>query len=454
MRLSTLTLDRLPASVARFAYDRHDQLTGIVHLGLGAFHRAHQAWYTDLAMDGGDRHWAIVGASLRSAAVARRINPQDGLYSLTSRSGAGATTRVVGSIRAVHATTTAFGEHDVTCAIAAQPTRIVSLTVTEKGYASRPDGSLDHALARIGFYPLLARGLARRRDLGRDGVTLMSCDNLAGNGARLQRLVSEYLAAFAPDLLPWFESHCACPSTMVDRIVPATTGEDRDEVAGSLGMRDEAAVMTEPYSQWVIEDRFAAGRPRWETVGATLVADVAPFETAKLRMLNGAHSALAYLGLEKGHVFVHQAIADPDLRALVERLVRDEAAHSFAPATGQDLAAYADSLFARFANPALRHRLDQIAADGSQKIPQRWLETIADRRGRGQRSPALLAALAGWVRHVRGDEQTVDDPLAPALASLWQQNGSPGVVPALFARAGPFADALTPLEQEEVQAWL
>ncbi len=173
------------------------------------------------------------------------------------------------------------------------------------------------------------------------GVTLLSCDNLAGNGGVLRRLISEYLAACHPDLSAWFDGECTCPATMIDRIVPATTDADRAAVEAELGARDEGAVVTEGFSQWVIEDDFAGPRPRWEEVGAELVADVAPYETAKLRMLNGAHSALAYIGLGRGHEYVHQAIVDPEIRPVVERLMRDEAAPTIDAAPGQDLAAYA-----------------------------------------------------------------------------------------------------------------
>src|SRR5690606_10838190 len=214
---------------------------------------------------------------------------------------------------------------------------------------------------------------------------------------QLERLVRDWLAFREPDLVEWFEHECACPNSMVDRIVPATTAADLDALEARIGLRDEGAVFAEPFSQWVIEERFAGPRPGWEEVGVQLVPDVAPYETAKLRMLNGAHSALAYCGLERGHAFVHEAIADPELRPLIERLMRVEAAGSFRPAQGQDLEAYADSLLARFANPALGHRLSQIAMDGSEKIPQRWLETLVAQRERGVECTAILSALAAWL---------------------------------------------------------
>ncbi len=455
MRLSPATLDRLPQGVARPGYDRDGQRVGIVHLGVGAFHRAHQAWYADRAMAAGDRHWAITGVSLRSPEVAAQLNPQGGLYSVSERSAAGASLSVVGALRSV-----LVGPRDpgaVTAAIAAADTHIVSLTITEKGYGRGADGALDPAQAGPGgVYDVLARGLRARRDAGLPGLTLMSCDNLAGNGRQLRRLLGADLSARDPELGDWVETLCAFPSTMVDRIVPATTEADRAAVAQALGgVRDEGAVVTEPFSQWVIEDRFAGPRPGWERVGATLVTDVAPYESAKLRLLNGAHSALAYLGLARGHGFVHEAVADPEIRPLIERLMRREAAPTIAAAPGQDLEAHADDLLERFANPALGHRLIQIATDGSQKITPRWLETLAaEQAAVGAGCPAIRTALAAWLRHVRGDNVgrwgAVDDPLAAPLADAWRTHGNAGVVPALFGPGGLIGAAWTPSPADRV----
>jgi fructuronate reductase len=224
---------------------------------------------------------------------------------------------------------------------------------------------------------------------------------------------------------------------MVDRIVPATTPADLDFVETRVGLRDEGAVITERFSQWVIEDRFAGPRPRWEAGGAQFVGDVRAYEIAKLRMLNGAHSALAYLGLPRGHRFVHEAIANHAIRTDVERLMRDEAAPTLDP--GFDAQAYAGALLARFANSALPHRLQQIAMDGSQKIPQRWLAVLAWHQRHGRQCPAILEALAAWIVHVRGDGAPVDDPLAGRLAALWRDSGENGIVAALFGPNGLFA---------------
>jgi fructuronate reductase len=415
VRLSPATLERLAPEVCRPDYDRDSQASGIVHFGIGAFHRAHQAWYTDAAMNLGDRDWAITGVSLRSASVADQMNPQAGWYTVTERVGDARATRLIGSVRQV--LVASAQREAVIATLAAPTTQIVSFTITEKGYGRGAGGEMaTEFVVADSFYPLLAEAMRRRRDAGLSGLTLMSCDNLADNGRQLEGLMTAYLDRHEPDLRTWFDAECLCPSTMVDRIVPATTDADRAQLAAEIGVDDFAAVFTEPFSQWVIEDKFSGDHPRWNRVGATLVSDVRPYETAKLRMLNGAHSLLAYVGLAHGHAYVHEAVADPAIRPLVERLLRKEAAPTIDVAPGQDLAAYADALLTRFANPALQHRLIQIAMDGSQKLPQRWLDTLIAQRQRGLICPAILTGLGGWIRHLRGANGPVDDPLADRLA--------------------------------------
>lgn len=419
MRLSDATAGTLPSGIDRFGFDRGAQAFGIVHFGIGAFHRAHQAWYTDLAMSGGDRDWAICGVTLRSDTVRRQLEPQQGLYTVTQRSATAQRTRLVGAVREV-----LFAQdqaEQVVDRIAAKECRIVSFTVTEKGYARASGGGLDFGLAEKSFYPVLGTALARRAELGMRGVTLLSCDNLSGNGGLLWMLVREWLAGRHPDALGWFDRCCMAPDTMVDRIVPGSSEADLEALGQRLGLSDEGAVFTEPFSQWVIEDRFACGRPRWEAVGVQMVEDVAPYEQAKLRMLNGAHSLLAYCGLAAGHAYVHEAIADPGLRVLVERLMLQEAAPTLAPAPAQDLEAYAAQLLARFAEPALQHRLAQIAADGSQKIPERWLDTAEWHHRRGGETGAIRKGFRAWYRHLRQND-AVDDPLKPFLTEAARDN--------------------------------
>lgn len=452
MRLSRDTVATLAADVARPGYDFTSQRCGIVHFGIGAFHRAHQAVYTDDAMAAGDRDWRIIGVSLRSGDVADQLNPQDGLYTVVQRSAEGASARLIGSVS--HVIVAPQDPDAVIAALASADTHIVSFTVTEKGYHRLPDGALAREDAAIAsdiagegaprtIYGFVAAGLAQRRAAGLPGLTLISCDNLANNGERLMALMRDYLAATDPALGQWFAENCKCPSTMIDRIVPAVSDGDRSWLAGEIGLADAAAVITEPFSQWVIEDDFAGPRPRWEAVGAQIVANVSDYEAAKLRMLNGAHSALAYLGLARGHEFVHQAIADPVLAEIIDSLMRAEAALTLATTPGLDPSAYADALIARFANSALPHRLMQIAMDGSQKIPQRWLEPMAINQAAARPCPATLQALAAWIMHVRGDTRTVDDPMAAQLADLWQAHGADGIVAALFGQGGLFASTWT-----------
>lgn len=438
MRLSPSNIEQLPKQVIRPGYERGRHGIGIVHFGIGAFHRAHMAVYTDdiLATDGGD--WRILGVSLRSGNVRDQMSPQAGLYSLVERSPAGSRLRIIGAVADV--LVASEERQRLVSILASASTYIVSFTITEKGYCRAADGALDLALADCrSVFSYLAEAFARRREMGLAGLTLLSCDNLAANGVQLHRLMGQYLDATAPDLRVWFDEQCACPSTMIDRIVPATTDTDRAEVETLLGVQDAAAVVTEPFTQWVIEDKFAGPRPAWEKHGAQITSNVTAFETAKLRMLNGAHSALAYLGLQRGHEFVHEAMADPELASSINRLMRDEAAPSLIPADGQDHSHYADELIERFKNPALKHKLIQIAMDGSQKIPQRWLETLAYHQQAGRQCPAILEALAAWIMHVRGNGHDVDDPMRDYFRELWKSEGSAGIANALFGDKGTFA---------------
>jgi fructuronate reductase len=445
--LNRETAQALPADVIRPAYPVAEQKCGIVHLGIGAFHRAHQTVYTDKAMAQGDRDWRICGVSLRTGHVRDQLQPQDGLYTVTEKGRGEPKTTLIGAVARVLVAPESPAA--VISSLASQDTKIVTLTVTEKGYCQAADGSLDETHEAVaaelaggdpaGIYGFLAEGLARRRSAGLGGLTLLSCDNLSANGTRLRSLLTSFLERTDPDLADWCADHCTFPSSMVDRIVPATTEDDVARLAERLGVRDEGAVFTETFSQWVIEDAFAGARPRWNEVGAQLVQDVHPYETAKLRMLNGAHSALAYLGLECGLTYVHEAMESDAIRQLVDLLMRNEAASSLSPAPGQDLDAYADTLMDRFENPALEHRLAQIAMDGSQKIPQRWLATLSHHQQQARDCPALLEALAAWIVHVRGESRMVEDPIAAKLARLWAQQGQGGIVSALVGREGLFS---------------
>lgn len=389
MRLSRATLSRVAAEARPLAEPRE---TGVVHLGIGAFHRAHQAVYTERAMAvTGDDRWGICGASQRSPAVADLLRPQDCLYGLR----AGDDVRVVGSVREV-----LVPGDDLAARLAAPRTAIVTLSVTEKAY--RREGGPSTAIGR------LVAGLRARAAADAGPLTVVSCDNLPGNGATLARLVAELCE---PPLLAWVEQNVAFPSTMVDRIVPATTPADLDDVAARLGVRDLGAVVTEPFTQWVIEDSFAGDRPAWELAGALLVDDVRPYELMKLRLLNGSHSAIAYLS---GATYVSEAVGDPAFAAYLSRLMDDDLTPTLDGLDGFDLAGYKKSLPARFANPGLRHRVAQIAADGSQKLPQRLLDPARDRLAAGHEPLWIALAVAGWMRHVSTSRE-LDDPLAGRL---------------------------------------
>ena len=455
-RLSLKTLADLPAEVARPRYDVSAVRVGVVHLGVGAFHRAHQAVYLDDRLAAGERQWAICGASLRSPATSRALDPQDDLYTLSVRSEAGEDLRVIGALRRL------VGAGEALLAAMSDPAvRIVTLTVTEKGYChdparrrldeDHPDISHDlmnpHApRSAPGF---LVEALARRRAAGTAPFAVVSCDNLPSNGETARAVIARLAELRDADLGRWVEGEVAFPSTMIDRIVPATTDEDRARIAARLGVEDAWPVVTEPFSQWVIEDRFPGGRPRFEDSGATLVGDVAPFELAKLRLLNGAHSTLAYLGYLSGYETVADAMADVDLARLVAELMIEEAAPTLdARATG-DLGPYIAQLLARFRNPALRHRTWQIAMDGSQKLPQRLLATARARLAGDRPIKRIALGVAAWMRYVVGvDEQglaiDVRDPLAARLRAIAQREGleAARLAPALAEVREVFGDDL------------
>lgn len=450
MKLSNATAAALPAAIAR-PVPRKALGRRIVHLGMGAFHRAHQAIYTQDAIDEQDP-WHVVGVSLRSPDVRDTLAPQDGLYTVTERANGVTSTRLVTVIdRVLVASEDACAVIDL---LAAADTPVVTLTITEKGYYRHPaTGALrldDPAIAGDlcggtprTIYGYLAAAISRRRASGAGGLTLVSCDNLAGNGALLMRLLTEFLGACDPDLAIWALEHVLAPNTMVDRIVPASSPSDRALVSAAIGMEDAAAIVTEPFRQWVIADRFAGPRPRWERAGAQIVDEVEPFELAKLRLLNASHSTLAYMGLQLGYAFVHQAIADPVLRDFVTRQMRVEAIPSLTAAEGLDPDAYVDAILTRFANADLHHRLDQIAMDGSQKISQRWLAAIEDRLAEGRNSPHLLTSVAAWIAYTANAPRIADDPLLPRYAAIWEQAGDDidPVVGSYVAGLGIFSSA-------------
>ena len=460
VRLGFDTLAALEPSV-RPAIDPRALRTGIVHLGIGAFHRAHQAVYTEDAIAAGGGDWGICGVTERSPAVVDQLAPQDGLYTLAQRGADGERLRVVGSVREL--CWAQADPHRVLERIADPAVRVVTLTVSEKGYRHDPatnrlrlddpgiaaDLALREGRTVVGQ---LALGLDLRRRQSGAPVTVLCCDNLPDNGAVLGGLVREF-AARLPDadrLLGWIERDVRFPSTMVDRITPATTADDRAQVQATLGVRDDGAVVTEPFSQWVIEDDFAAGRPAWDQAGAILTGDVGPYERIKLRLLNGSHSTIAYLGALAGYDYVADAVGPrTPFLGILRGLMADDVAPTLDVPDGFDLSAYEQELLDRFANPALHHRTVQIAMDGSQKLPPRLLGTIADRRRAGAEPSLAALGVAAWMRYVSarrsdaGRELPVDDPLAGELAArLRGCDDATSVVGALLSVTAIFGEEL------------
>lgn len=407
----------------------------MVHLGVGAFHRAHQAVYTDDALEAEGGDWGVIGVSLRSPTAATQLNPQDGLYTVGSRDGATEDRRLIGNLKRV---ITATDDPAAARAALADPAvRVVTMTITEKGYAldpatgdllaDSPDIVADLAnpgrpRSAVGY---LVDAIATRRAAGAPAFTPLSCDNLPSNGARLKAALVQYAERLDPALSRFIEAEIACPETMVDRIAPATSEADLDAATAALGVRDDGYVKTEPFKQWVVEDAFSGPRPAWERGGVRFVDDVAAYETAKLRLLNGPHSAIAYLGYLSGHEYVHEVMAEAVLSDYVTGLMELEIAPTVAEPAGMPLKRYAEDLRSRFRNSALQHRTWQIAMDGSQKLPQRLLNTIRERIAQGAPYARLALGVAGWIVYTRGADLAgaaidVRDPLATRTAAIWR----------------------------------
>ncbi|GGB46638.1 mannitol dehydrogenase [Roseibium aquae] len=427
----------LHADLPRLARQNTRPKAGIVHLGLGAFFRAFGAVYIEEAMaqSGGD--WGIVGVSLKSPRMRDQLAPQDCVYTAVELGQDGEKLHQVESVVAIM-----VAQEDpeaVIAAMAAADTRIVSLTITEKGYCHDPaTGRLNREhpeikadlvselpLSAPGF---LVRALQRRKAAGLPPFTVLTCDNLPENGRLVKSIVLDFARLLDPELADWIETRGRFPATMVDRIVPATKPEDIDDLAARTGQFDAAPVLHEPFRQWVIEDDFvpdygAGARPDLAVAGVELVEDVTAYEHMKLRMLNGTHSSLAYLGYLAGHDTIADTVTDPVFARFVKGIWRNEIIPSFTAPNGVDLQVYADALLARFANSAIRHRTWQIAMDGSQKLPQRILGTMRDNLAAQRPCPGLITALAAWMIYVSGTDlrgQPIDvrDPMAERLKDV------------------------------------
>lgn len=428
---------RVGPAVKLPGYDPEAHGSGIVHIGVGAFHKAHQAVYTDSALAAAGGDWRITGVSLRSAGVASALNPQDGRYTLIIRDEAGDSARLVGSIARVLVAPADPGT--IIEAIADPATKIVTLTVTEKAYGiDRSTGGLDFQHAAIahdlanrdrptGVIGFIVAGLSLRMARGLDGLTILCCDNLPENGRITKRLVGEFAASCDEALAAWIENEVRFPSSMVDRITPASTARTFEDAQRLSGCADEAAVETEPFTQWVIEDDFRSGRPVWEAAGALFVDNVAPYEQMKLRLLNGTHSLLAYAGFLAGHETISEAVRDPGLRALAERQMAAAAA-TLPPVPGIDLPDYCAQLLSRFANRSIRHLTYQVAMDGTEKLPQRILAPLAETlEAKGDGTPFSFA-IAAWMRYCMGvtDQGTrydLRDPREERIVALVREAG-------------------------------
>lgn len=422
--------------VALPAYDRSRSTTGIVHFGLGNFHRSHQAMYLDRLMNAGAaQEWAVCGIGVMPGD--RRTGPlleaQDHLYTLVLKHPDGALeARVIG---AIHEFLYAPDDPDAVVERLADPaTRIVSLTITEGGYnLDRVSREFDLHAADIAHdlaeparprtvFGFVVEALRRRRDRGVGPFTVMSCDNIPSNGDLARRSFLAYADAADPHLAAWIADHVTFPNSMVDRITPVTTDEDRALVADRFDIDDAWPVMAEPFVQWVLEDRFCAGRPPLEDAGVQLVDDVEPYELMKLRLLNASHQAMAYVGALCGYTYAHEAASDPLIAELLRRYL-DEATPTLHPVPGIDLEAYKATLLERFANPAILDTLARLGAETSDRIPTFLLPVVRDNLAAGRPVDIAAAVLASWARYAEGVDEAgrshpVVDPLADTLVPL------------------------------------
>jgi fructuronate reductase/mannitol 2-dehydrogenase len=412
----TLTQSHLHRHAARVAvptYDRSALTPSVVHMSVGSFHRSHQAMYFDeLAERRITTAWGVLGVGLHRPEMRGALTPQDGLYTVLSRGAGGDTARVVGVIRRY-----LFAPEDgpsVVAALADARTRVVTLTITANGYAD------DEPSSAIGF---MVEALARRRRDGLPPFTVLSCDNLTGNGPLARTAVVDCARRRDERLASWIEAHGAFPSSVVDRITPQTTAADREFLERRFGVRDRWPVMTEPFSQWVIEDEFCDGRPPLDEVGVQFVADARPYALVKTRLLNGSHCALGPLGYLAGHRTTHEAMADPVLHGFVEGLMANEVQPLLPGLADQRPAQYRATLLGRLANPRIGDQLARLCRNGSAKVPLHVLSSLREARATGTPHSLLTMAVAGWMRYLRGVDERgrpieLDDPRADRLRRL------------------------------------
>ncbi|HEY8508667.1 MAG TPA: mannitol dehydrogenase family protein [Steroidobacteraceae bacterium] len=452
--LSQNNLPLVHESVARPRYDRSAVGIGIVHFGPGAFHRVHQAWFVESVLAEGDLRWGICGVSLRNPDVRDALAPQDCLYTLAVCDEPGAY-QIIGSLREI--LVAPENPERVLQRLVSPHTHVVTITVTEKGYClSGKDLDLAHRdiqhdienpHAPVSVIGYLVEGLRRRRAAGLGALTVISCDNLVDNGERLRRAVAQLAATRDRDLAEWIRENVAFPRTMVDSITPATTDAVRQRVAEATGLQDRWPVQREAFVQWVLEDRSAGPMPDLTRAGVTITDDVPAYDRAKLRLLNGAHSTLAYVGSLAGFQTVSQAMTDPELAAFVRTLMIEDIMPSVQAPRGLDLRAYIEAILKRFRNSAIRHELAQIAWDGSQKLPFRIFGTIRDALGAGRPIDRLAVPIAAWMQFVRRaalENRRVNDPLAEPLLEIGRacEGRAASDVPGFLALRAMFPDDL------------
>lgn len=400
-------------------YDRTALQPGIVHIGVGGFHRAHLAAYVDDLARLGEVDWSITGVGLLPSdqKISDALTAQQGLYSLITRSADGSDVSLIGSIVGfIHADGSSEADQNLMDVLTSPQTRIVSLTITEGSYPVTDSGTFDPnapSATPRGAFGVIVEALRQRRLKGIPPFTVLSCDNIVGNG-NVAKLATLGTAASDPDLAHWIETEGAFPNSMVDRITPVTAQADREWLEAEAGIVDEWPVVTEPFRQWVLEDNFACGRPEFEKVGVLVTDDVEPYEIIKLRMLNAGHSTLAYLAALLDVEYVHTAMADPQLNDFFLGFANREVIPVLPPATGIDPLDYRDKLVERFSNPAIGDQISRLCLDGSSKFPKFLLPTI--RLQLAEDGPVALSALAlaGWCRYLQG----VSDSGAAITASF------------------------------------
>jgi fructuronate reductase/mannitol 2-dehydrogenase len=445
--LTPLADRALPALRGRLrvpTYDRSALRPGVVHVGVGGFHRAHQLVYLDdLAQRRISLDWGVTGVAMHSRAVRDALAGQDRLYTVLERGAAGERARVVGALVGLHV---APDEPAAVAAALADPrTRLVTLTVTGAAYRPDPDPG-PPAGPPVTVFDHLVDALARRHRRGLAPFTVLSCDNLPRNGERARAAVLAAAARRTPRLHGWIADRVAFPGSMADRITPGTPPDLRPALARAYGLDDRAPVVTEPFTQWVVEDRFPAGRPPLDRVGVRFVPSVARHQLAKSRLLNAGHSALGYLGRQAGHRRTDEVLADPVLAGYLARLLHEEIAPLLPAPDGVELTRYVRTLLTRLANPAIGDRLDRLCARGSVKMPGYLLPSLTEALDQDRPSELLTLAVAGWIRHLRGVDGAgrpveVDDPLRDTLVPLARAAGAdPRALLAVRAVFGDLGD--------------